>query len=107
VADTTVQGISHLGEWCWSYEQTTWFYYDGSVIVGVPYVEIRGSTALFWSYEGIKSESDGWGPGDTWYKYYSQGHFKIGIGWLTDNDYPWIRHTVYGDGSKIKQWGIS
>ena len=105
-ADTYIEARSGIGEFCYSFEQVTWYYYDGSIITSTPSVQTYANTALFWAYDGIRDQSLTFGPGNTFYTAYKQAGFHYNIFWYEYHEYPWIRHTVNGDGTNVKQWGI-
>jgi hypothetical protein len=80
----------------YSYTLRTEWCYNGTRIVGTPYVIRHVSTAPGVSFEGNVELQHGWiGSGYISYRTYTQGHFKTAF----VSRYPWITTIVRHNGT--------
>ncbi len=102
-----VSGLNAFGNKLWDYFQQIDRCYDGSVLTEV--TRIRGGQVYgaFWQFDGHISDTQSGGVGQSSYRSWTQGRFKLcvtNLGCIEEDD-PWIDMIVYGSGNSWYNYG--
>ena len=98
VAGATLWTFKQTSQWCYANDKFTYKY--SQLTVSSPF--------LGWDYYGLTDDQSS--SGNPWIRY-RQGHFKqcLSMPWgdvCAHNTYPWIKHTMYADGTYQTAHGI-
>ncbi len=102
-----VSGLNGVGNKVWDYWQQIDRCYDGSILTEVTRTKGGLVYGLFWQFDGHTGDTQSGGVGQSSYRAWTQGRFRLCItdlGCIEEDD-PWIDMIVYGNGNFWYNYG--
>ena len=102
-----VSGLNIFGSKLWDYFQQIDRCYDGSSLTEVTRTKGGLVYGLFWQYEGHTGDTQSGGVGQSSYRAWTQGQFRLCVTELgcIEEDNPFIDMIVYGNGNSWYNYG--